>query len=66
MEESNRINAEPVYGEQQLMLYQDFKDWCEARRLWGRDIISYERLVDVYAEDRGWKQESFSGMEIIG
>lgn len=49
----------------QTMVYQDMKDWAEARRLWGRDIIPMSKIIDAYCEFQGWKQKSGNGMDII-
>ena len=74
--EERKINAEPVQGEQSIMIQSDMKEWHKLRHqsmdidddeevldqlmFWDRD---YD-LISLYAQSRGWLQEDFTGMEI--
>lgn len=55
------------YEEQRLqdMVYQEMKDWAEARRIWNRDVVPFDRVVSMYAEYCGWKQQGFNEMDIV-
>jgi len=60
--ESDRINALPAQGEQSIMIQSDMKKWGQKEGLWPQ--INYHRIIEAHAEDRGWMQEGFTGLEM--
>ncbi len=62
-EEMNRIYAEPVQGEQSIMVQSDMKKWAQKEGMWPHS--HYANIISGHAEARGWTQEGFTGMEII-
>ncbi len=62
-EEMNRIYAEPVQGEQSIMVQSDMKNWAQKEGMWPHS--HYANIISGHAEARGWTQEGFTGMEII-
>jgi len=63
-EEMDRIHAESVQGKQSIAVQVDMKKWAE-RRGFSWPSTNYDRIIRRHAEDRGWTQEGFTGMEII-
>jgi hypothetical protein len=61
-EEYRRIDAQPAQGEQSIMVQLDTKKWAKKEGLWPR--INYYRIIEAHAEDRGWSQEGFTGLEM--
>lgn len=61
-EEQNRINAQTAQGEQSSAVQSDMKKWAQKEGLWPQ--INYGRIVEAHAEDRGWTQEGFTGLEM--
>ena len=61
-EEQNRINALPAQGEQSSMVQADMKKWAKKEGMWPQ--INYNRIIESHAEDRGWTQEGFTGLEM--
>ena len=62
-EEMNRIYAEPVQGEQSIMVQSDMKAYGLKTGLWPNS--HYDNIMSAHADARGWTQEGFTGMEII-
>ena len=62
-EEKDRIYAEPVQGEQSIMVQSDMKKWAQKEGLWPHS--HYNNIIGSHADARGWTQEGFTGMEII-
>ena len=62
-EEVDRINAEPVQGEQSIMVQHDMKKWAVENDMWPSS--HYANIIDAHAEARGWTQEGFDEMEVI-
>jgi hypothetical protein len=63
-EEIDRIYAEPVQGEQSIVVQLDLKSWALEKGLWNTDE-PYNDMIVRHAIDRGWLQENFTGMEIV-
>jgi hypothetical protein len=63
-EEVDHINAKPVQGEQSIMVQSDMKKWAEKEGHWPQ--MDYIHMIAAHAEARGWTQEGFTGMEIVG
>lgn len=61
-EEVDHINALPAQGEQSIMVQKDMKKWGLKEGLWPH--INYHRIIESHAEDRGWTQEGFTGLEM--
>ena len=62
-EEVDRINAQPVQGEQSIMVQHDMKKWAVENEMWPH--VQYQSIVDAHAEARGWTQDNFTGLEIV-
>ena len=62
-DENNRINAEPAQGPQSTMVQSDMKAYALKTGLWPSS--DYNFIINAHAENRGWTQEGFTGMEII-
>tara|TARA_Y100000385_G_scaffold205159_1_gene212539 strand:- start:1949 stop:2179 length:231 start_codon:yes stop_codon:yes gene_type:complete len=62
-EETDRIYAEPVQGEQSIMVQSDMKAYGLKTGLWPNS--HYDNIMGAHADARGWTQEGFTGMEII-
>jgi len=62
-EEMNRIYAEPVQGEQSIMVQSDMKAYGLKTGLWPHS--HYDNIIDSHADARGWLQEYNDGMEIV-
>lgn len=62
-EEVNRINAGVFEGDMQADVKSDMGKWAKATGVW--ESMHYSQIVEAFAEARGWKQEGFTGMEII-
>ena len=62
-EEKDRIYAEPVQGEQSIMVQSDMKAYGLKTGLWPNS--HYDNIMGAHADARGWTQEGFTGMEII-
>ena len=62
-EEMNRIYAEPVQGEQSIMVQSDMKKWNQKEGNWPQ--MAYRNMIVLHAIERGWLQEYNDGMEII-
>jgi hypothetical protein len=63
-EEIDRIYAEPVQGEQSIVVQLDLTSWALEKGLWNTDE-PYNDMIVRHAIDRGWLQENFTGMEIV-
>lgn len=61
-DEIRRINADTAQGEHSTMVQHDMKQWALKEGLWPR--INYHRIIESHAEDRGWMQEGFTGLEM--
>ena len=62
-DEIDRINnAGPAQGELSIMVQKDMKRWGLKEGLWPH--INYHRIIEAHAEDRGWTQEGFTGLEM--
>tara|TARA_Y100000389_G_scaffold151401_1_gene151151 strand:- start:38 stop:277 length:240 start_codon:yes stop_codon:yes gene_type:complete len=62
-EETDRIYAEPVQGEQSIMVQSDMKKWNQKEGNWPQ--MAYRNMIVLHAIERGWLQEYNDGMEII-
>jgi hypothetical protein len=62
--EADRIYAQPAQGELSSMVQSDMKQWALKKGLWGTDE-PYNDMIVLFAIDRGWLQENFSGMETL-
>jgi hypothetical protein len=62
--EQRRIEPYAFEGDLQYQLKQDVKAWAVKEGLWPR--INRFRIAEAYAEEKGWTQEGFTGMEIAG
>jgi hypothetical protein len=63
-EEIDRINAGTAQGEQSIMVQSDMKEWAEKEGHWPQ--MDYIHMIAAHAVARGWTQEDFTGMEIVG
>jgi len=63
-EEVDHINAKPVQGEQSIMVQRDMKKWAEQEGHWPQ--MDYIHMIAAHGVARGWTQEGFTGMEIVG
>ena len=61
-EEVDRINAQPVQGEQSIMVQKYMKKWAEKEGHW--PMMDYVHMIAAHAVARGWTQEDFTGMEV--
>ena len=61
-EEYRRIDAQPVQGEQSIMVQHDVKAWAVQNGHWPATV--YGHMVALHAFDRGWSQEGFTGLEM--
>jgi len=59
-EEVNRINAQPVQGEQSTMIEQEFESWVVTKL---RAEYEYIDNADAFAKARGWTQPDLNEME---
>ncbi len=55
--------AQPVQGEQSSAIQMDMKQWALKAGMWA--TAEYSEIVEAYAKACGWKQEYFTGMEIL-
>jgi len=62
--EQRRIEPYDFEGDLQYQIKQDVKAWAVKEGLWPQ--INRFRILEEYAETRGWTQEGFTGMEIVG
>ena len=64
--EAEQRRIEPYSFEEyhQSQVKQDMKAWARKEGLWPQ--INYYRIIEAHAEDRGWTQEGFTGLEIVG
>ena len=62
-EETRRVDPESVSGELATMILSDMKNWALKKGLWNSE--PYIDLVVLHAQDRGWVQANFTGMEIL-
>jgi len=63
-EEQNRISAGTAQGELSIMVQSDMKKWAEQEGHWPQmDCI---HMIAAHGVARGWTQEGFTGMEIVG
>jgi len=62
-DEVRRIYADTAQGKQSSMIQMDMKKWAQKEGLWPQ--VNYHRIIEAHAEDRGWMQEDFTGLEII-
>lgn len=60
-EEIRRVDPELTHGEQWDMVCEDMKQWALKKGLVNEP---FKDIVVLYAIDRGWLQENFTGMEI--
>ena len=63
VDEIERIYAEPVQGEQFIMVQKDMKQWALKEGHW--PSMHYLHMVAAHAVACGWTQEGFTGMEIV-
>ena len=63
-EEINRLEALPVQGEQSIMVQSDMKAYGLKTGLWHHS--HYDSIIGAHADARGWTQEDFTGMEVLG
>ena len=63
-EEYRRIEPQVCEGEMQAAVKSDMGKWAKATGVWGQ--MHYRDIVLLNAEQRGWTQEGFTGMEIVG
>jgi hypothetical protein len=61
--EQRRIKPYTFEADQSVQIKQDVKAWAVKEGLWPR--INRFRILEEYAESRGWTQEGFTGMEIV-
>lgn len=61
--EQRRIKPYSFEADQSVQIKKDVKAWAVKEGLWPR--INRFRILEEYAEDRGWMQEGFTGMEIV-
>jgi hypothetical protein len=61
-EEINRLEAQPVQGEQSCMVQSDMKAWAVKKDVWLSE--HYKNIIVLHAIDRGWLQPNFTGMEV--
>ena len=59
------VNDKSDMSELEKLVFEDMKDWAIARRLWNRDMVHIDHIVDGYAKYMGWKEEDLSGIKII-
>jgi hypothetical protein len=59
--EQRRIEPYAFEGDLQYQVKQDVKAWAVKEGLWPR--INRFRILEEYAEARGWTQKGFTGME---
>lgn len=62
-EEVDRINAQPVQGDQSIMVQHDMKQWAVDNDMWPH--TNYKEIVVQHAIARGWLQPYVDGMEIV-
>ena len=62
-EEVDRINAQPVQGDQSIMVQHDMKQWAVDNDMWPSS--EYGIIVFEHAKARGWTQDNFTGLEIV-
>jgi len=60
--EQRRIEPYAFEGDQQYQVKQDVKAWAVKEGMWPR--INRFRVVEEYAEELGWTQEGFTGLEM--
>ena len=63
-EEINRLEALPVQGQQSIAVQIDMKKWAQKEGMWPHS--NYGNIIEGHADARGWTQEGFTGMEIVG
>ena len=61
--EQRRIEPYVYEGDMQAEVKSDMGKWAKATGVWGS--MHYSQIVEAFAEARGWKQEGFTGMEIV-
>ena len=62
--EAERIYAETAQGEQSIAVQSDMKQWALKEGHWPQ--MDYIHMVAAHADARGWTQEDFTGMEVLG
>jgi len=62
-EEIRRVSPEMVQGELPTMILRDMKIWALKKGLLNSE--PYNDLVVLHAQDRGWVQANFTGLEIL-
>lgn len=61
--EQRRIEPYVCEGDMQAEVKSDMGKWAKSTGVWGS--MHYSQIVEAFAEARGWKQEGFTGMEIV-
>jgi len=61
--EQRRIEPYVCEGDMQAEVKSDMGRWAKATGVWGQ--MHYRDIVLLNAEQRGWTQEGFTGMEIV-
>jgi hypothetical protein len=60
--EQRRIKPYTFEAEQSVQVKKDVKAWALKEGMWPR--INRFRIVEEYAEELGWSQEGFTGLEM--
>lgn len=61
--EQRRIEAYSFEGDLQVEVKRDMGKWAKDTGVW--TSMHYNQIVEAFAEDRGWTQEGFTGMEVV-
>ena len=61
-DEVNKVNAGTSQGQHSLMVEMDMWAWKQ-NTTWTNGT-TLKDIIHAYAEERGWTQEGFTGMEV--